>query len=244
MIEEQIIELWEPTQTDIDQYITDRGWPMFTDLKDSHLETQEEKDKLRTAITTVSNWIEELKAHPDNAGLSLILIANEVQGDMARTGYGCGKTTLARIAHNASHTIQWVRETKDIYLNPIGRFYEAREVMALFDKENFDQRYTFGQFGRLLVIDDVGREGNLKWEKRDPEMQAQEKRDRYYNIINHCYENSISMILTSNLTSRQLAEHVGGAAWSRLLQMCPSRYRVNMTGLKDMRPLLAETEWF
>jgi hypothetical protein len=52
------------------------------------------------------------------------------------------------------------------------------------------------------------------------------------------------MIITSNLTSREMATFLGGASWSRLLQMVPKRYRVNMTGVRDMRPLLAENDWF
>ena len=32
-----------------------------------------------------------------------------------------------------------------------------------------------------------------------------EKRDRYYTIINHCYEKGISLVITSNMSSRELA---------------------------------------
>ncbi|MCP5020123.1 MAG: hypothetical protein GY938_33270, partial [Ketobacter sp.] len=50
----------------------------------------------------------------------------------------------------------------------------------------------------------------------------------------------VGVVITSNLSSRELAAFLGGATWSRLLSMVPKKYRVNMTGICDMRPLLAD----
>lgn len=242
-LEEEELAKWEPSKEEIAAAIAAKGWPSFDQITYAHIDDPAERGKLETAVATVKEFVADVKdgAH----GLSMIMVANQVDGDMDRTGYGCGKTTLAQAAYYSNLNIMYSKGHPDsIYINPIGRFYSAREVMALFDSENFDQRYTFQNMGKVVVIDDLGREGTLKWEKRDLDMQLQEKQDRYYSLINYCYENGISLIITSNLTSREMATFLGGASWSRLLQMVPKKYRINMTGIRDMRPLLAEQEWF
>ena len=234
-------EPWQPTQEGVEAWVKDQGWPVFSDIRYDHLD-QSGVEQLETAVQAVKGFVESLK---DKPGQALLMIASEVAGDSGCTGFGCGKTTLAKIAHYANAGTYWVPdEPGTFWVRPYGTMYEAREVMALFDRDNFDLKRTFADFGNLVVIDDVGREGSLRWERRDPELQAQEKRDRYYNIIDYCYENKVSLILTSNMTSRELAEFLGGASWSRLLQMAPKSNRLNLTGLPDMRPLLAESGWF
>lgn len=242
-LEKEERDNWEPTADDISAAIAAKGWPSFDQITYSHIDDAAERAKLETAVATVKEFVEEVKdgAH----GLSMIMVANPIEGDMDRTGYGCGKTTLAQIAYYANRSVMYAKgDPGSIYINPIGRFFSSREVMALFDADNFNERYTFQNMGKVVVIDDLGREGTLKWEKRDLDMQLQEKQDRYYSLINYCYYNDVSLIITSNLTSREMATFLGGASWSRLLQMVPKRYRINMTGIRDMRPLLAEQEWF
>ncbi len=234
---------WEPSEKEVAAVIAEKGWPTFDQITFDHIDDEAERQKLETAVQTVKDFVKEIKSGAH--GLSLIMVANPVDGDMDRTGYGCGKTTLAQAAYYANVRYTYAHGMPDsLQVYPVGRFYSAREIMALFDAENFSERYTFQNLGKVVIIDDLGREGTLKWEKRDLDMQLQEKQDRYYSLINHCYENGISMIVTSNLTSREMATFLGGASWSRLLQMVPKRYRINMTGIRDMRPLLAENDWF
>jgi DNA replication protein DnaC len=233
--------LWRPSPEDAVKLRQSNGWQTWNDIKYDHL-NDTERATLETAVSSAKKYVTE---YQDRPGVGMILVAGKVDGDMDRTGYGCGKTTIAKIIHSHISVTSYAAGIPgSLSIRPTGRFYEARALMALFDKDNFDQRYTFSQFGNLLVIDDVGREGTLKWEKRDPELQLQEKQDRYYSIINHCYTSGVGVVVTSNLTSRELATFLGGASWSRLLQIVPKRYRVNMTGIRDMRPLIAETDWF
>lgn len=233
---ERALREWQPTQDDILAHFREQGWPVFEDFKSDHLETDGEREKLQTAVNSAGQFVNEVK---DGKRLALIMIASEVPEDLSRTGYGCGKTMLARTIYHANYGYSAYYGPDSLRIHPRGRFLEARELMAIFDKDDYSPRDSFA-FGSLLVIDDVGREGSLRWERRDPELQAAEKQSRYYNVINHCYEKGISIVITSNLPSRGLAELLGGASWSRLLQMCPTRYRLNMTGIMDMRPLLAD----
>lgn len=227
------------TSDEVKAYYREQGWPIFDDITYDHIEAKDEREKLQSAVDSVEQFVFEIK---DKPGQSLILIASSVEGDEARTGFGCGKTMLASIVHHANASMyQGGGET---WFQARGKFYEAREAMALFDGSDFDPKRVFSDFGNLVIIDDVGREGSLRWEKRDSQAQIEEKQNRYYNIIDHCYSNSIGLILTSNLTSRKLANLIGGAAWSRLMQVSPEQYRINLTGVQDMRPILGKEEWF
>lgn len=244
MIEERKTEEWHPTEADVLAAIKQRGWPTFDDIRFDHINDGEERAILETAVSKMKSFVSEVE---EGKSVAMIMLANAIDGDMDRTGYGCGKTKLAAIGFYANCYYHYSKEIIDsLQVHPVGSFYSARKIMALFDAPDFDERATFRIWRKILVIDDLGREGSLKWEKRDPEIQLQEKRDRYYSIINYCYNTGISLIITSNLTSREMATFLGGASWSRLLQMAPERYRVNMTGIRDMRPLLADdgNGWF
>ena len=230
---------WEPTIADVQNYIKEQGWETFDMFKFDHL-SEKEALILSNAIKSARAFIEEIK---DGKTPSMILLSGAVDGDITRTGYGCGKTTLAKIIYRMANYVQYVSETKDIWVHSLGKIYSSRELMALFEDSD-KAAYAIKNLKRLIIIDDIGREGTLQWEKRDPTIQAEEKQDRYYTVINHCYENEISVAMTSNMSSRELADFLGGASWSRLLQMCPKRYRINMTGIPDMRPLLADSDYF
>lgn len=226
---------WSPSREDFVAYFRERGWPIWDDLRLDLVEG-EEQTVLRCAINTAREFLSEIR---DGArGLGLLLVASPVDGDMDKTGYGCGKTTLAKIIHYANGYAVWTTANRVESISINGYFYESRYLMGLFDGDGAASQGNMPSFGNLLVIDDVGREGALRWEKRDPEVQLAEKQDRYYSIVNHCYERGINIVMTSNLNSRALATFLGGATWSRLLQMVPPENRVNMSGIRDMRPLL------
>lgn len=62
----------------------------------------------------------------------------------------------------------------------------------------------------LLVLDDLGAERTSGW-----------VRDRLYLIINRRYELMKAIIVTTNLSLKELKEHVGERIVSRLFEMCP-----------------------
>lgn len=233
---------YTPTEREILEHMAGLGWPTWADIRYNHLD-EGEAAKLQAAVEAAQRFSRQIK---DTPGVSMLLVAHEpatVNGhipDFDCTGYGCGKTMIARIVHYANSQVQYSPAAPgELYIRPRGQYLESRQAMALFDKYDFDLRAAFSDFGNLVVIDDVGREGALRWEKRDPAFQLQEKRDRYYSLVDFCYGEKISLIMTSNMKSTELAQFLGGAIWSRLLQMAPPEYRLNLTGVRDMRPLLA-----
>jgi len=209
---------------------------MFDQFTYGHLNDHEAK----LLSNAVSKAIEFVQKIDDEPGKAMIIIAHDTTGDLTRSGYGCGKTRLAETIADNNIFVQSYPDDNQTYTMRRGSFFEAREVMALFERERFKADENFAEFGNMVVIDDVGREGTLQYEKRDEVTQKTETQARYYNIINYCYQKKISLVLTSNLTAGQLAETIGGAAWSRLLEMTPSHYKINLSGIPDMRPMLAE----
>lgn len=233
---------YTPTEKEILEHMASLGWPTWEAIRYDHLD-ETEAAKLQAAVEVARRFSRSLR---DNPGVSMLLIASKPTTDNGHvlasdcTGYGCGKTMIAQIVHYTNSQIQYSPAAPgDLYIRPRGQYLEARQAMALFDKYDFDLRAAFSEFGNLVVVDDVGREGALRWEKRDPEFQLQEKRDRYYSLVDYCYDQKVSLIMTSNMKSTDLGEFLGGATWSRLLQMAPPEYRLNLTGIRDMRPLLA-----
>ncbi len=127
---------------------------------------------------------------------------------------------------------------------PGGVWLTAPELMEQMDDKEFSVRELIGSpvTTKVVVIDDVGREGELRFSKRD-ETQLVEKQARYYRVINYCYELfqqgcGISLIVTSNLRLKALAEFLGGASWTRLLQMAPNGCVRDLTGVRNYRPYI------
>ena len=199
--------------------------------------TVDEHAKFDQAVSAARQFLAEMRTKP---GLSMILRACAVPGDARRSGYGCGKTTLAKIIHHQNMVMQFAPGAPEsLTVKSRGLYLEARQAMDLFSSGKFAPHQIFAAFGNLVVLDDVGREGSIRYEKRDVEAQMAEKRARYYNIIDWCYSQKISVIMTCNMHAAELAQLLHGASWSRLLEMAPDRYRLDMTGIQDMRPLLA-----
>lgn len=215
----------------------------FNDFTFDHLD-QEEADIMQNAIAQARSLLREIEQGNNR---SMLLIAQGV--DATRTGYGCGKTMLAKaIYYNNAFTriVGASGSVGDINAIKIARgsFYVAKELINICHGEEFEPDVAFAEFGNMVVIDDLGREGVLKYVKQDADIQLQEKRDRYYSIIDYCYQAKKSIVITSNMSSKEMAEFLGGASWSRLLQMAPSQYRLNLKGVRDMRPLLADQGGF
>lgn len=59
----------------------------------------------------------------------------------------------------------------------------------------------------LLVLDDIGRERRSDWSD-----------SVLFDVVNGRYEHQLPLIITSNFTAAELADHVGNAVWSRLYE--------------------------
>ena len=184
--------------------------------------------KVAVAIDAARAWMKRRDSDP---GASLVLVASPITGDDNRTGYGCGKTHIARAC---LHTFCFCQRDKDGVAWPVaaaGQFFDANDIIQRLDADT-----SAGDIlGRapIVVVDDVGTEQTIPYTLGIE--QAHERQRRYFKLINHCYQNGVSLIITGNLTVGGLAERIGGRAWSRLQEMAPKGFILDLTGVPDWR---------
>lgn len=177
------------------------------------------------AVQAARKWQTRAREY---ANASLILVASAVKDDINRTGYGCGKTHIAR-------SICWSQclMLDDVPMAPLGKLYAAADVLGLLSEGGEHEIKALIGSAPILAIDDIGAEGEIPFVSAS--RQEQERQARYYRIINYCYERGVSVVITANLTIPQLAAHVGGRCWSRLMEMAPTGFVIDMTGCPDYR---------
>lgn len=193
--------------------------------------------KLKTAVAAARAWQQrrrEQRASGLTANASLVLTSTAVEGDPNRTGYGVGKTHIAKACLWAEALFDG-----DEPVAPAGKLFDARRILSVL-ADGTPQDEIGG--ASIVCIDDVGAEGYLQYVKQTDEGQAYELQARYFTIINYCYQRGVSLIITSNLPlaskkegAKTLADHIGGRAWSRLLEMAPTGYLLDLTGVPDYR---------
>lgn len=191
---------------------------------------------VRTAVKAARDWQRirwQQKQQNTPAYSSLVLTAAPVmqadgRPDINRTGYGCGKTHIALACLWASHYV-----TDGVPVAPDGRFFLAADLIQRLDGDT--QPHNEIGDAPVVVLDDVGAEGVLQYVKQDDRSQANERQARYFQVVDYCYRTGISVIITGNLTLPDLAAHIGGRAWSRLLEMAPTGQMVDLTGTPDYR---------
>jgi DNA replication protein DnaC len=162
--------------------------------------------------------------------------------------FGTGKTLLARVILWSMVECATDEFGMDIDLTavPRGRFFTAGDLLLeMAAHQDHESKVVVpARPGLLLgnapliVIDDIGAEGSIPFLRG--EDQEHERHFRYRQVIDYCYENGVSVIITSNLPLRPgdkktLAEHIGGRAWDRLLQMCPRGSMVELWGVPSWR---------
>jgi hypothetical protein len=186
---------------------------------------------LTTAIKAARAWQKrrrEQAAAGQPANASLVLLATAVPNDRDRTGYGCGKTHIARACLWSEAYM-----VGDTPIAPAGRFFLAADILARLDGET----RASDEVGDapIIVLDDVGAEGVIRYVRQDHETQTAERHARYFKLLDFCCTAGKGVIITGNLRPDDLAAHIGGRAWSRLMQMAPAGYIVDLTGTPDYR---------
>ena len=208
------------------------GFSRLGELTTEHMNAEQAEwfDKL---LDQVRAWKETVVDEP---GLSFVLCSPQV---------GIGKTHIAKAVKDSfSHVYVGGDDEPGFYdgapnfqLSSHGRILTGREVMAYWERDSVDIAHLIGPFTRCFVIDDMGREGTLKYVKAD--YQPEEKRSRYFELLNWVYENrsrqQVSVFVTSNMTLDQLRDFLGAASWSRLNELAPVGYMVEAPELPDMR---------
>ena len=186
--------------------------------------------RVAQAIEAARNWQRRRQkqiADGKTPNAALVLLSSAIPNDPTRTGYGCGKTHIARAC---LWTIRSVIDGRAVA--PGGRFFSARDLIYRLGGET---RACDEIHGEIVVVDDVGTEGIIPYVRQDEKTQEIERHARYLMVMNHCHKQGHSLILTANLTIDKLADYIGGRAWSRLLEMAPSGSIVDLTGVPDYR---------
>lgn len=165
-----------------------------------------ERDDLFTMQTRSKefNLIDALKGKDARYRNGLILFG----------GYGTGKTHLAAaIANNlVDKGVSCMFGTFSDHLEKIRQEFNTDKRVYLEKLKNIP----------MLVIDDIGQEKKSEWTQQI-----------LYDVINYRYDHLSPVVITTNLDVDALANHVGGAVMSRLMEMC---FIVQTAG-KDMRDM-------
>lgn len=146
------------------------------------------------------SFVEYVKKYADSFDVHL----GKGEGFILKGKYGTGKTHLINAMLNRFVDIK-IQKNVD-YSIKFGSF--LRLLMEI--KNNFsDEQGILNKFCSydLLILDDFGKEYMTDWNKQI-----------LYMLINERYEKMLPMILTTNCGSKELADRMGPASVSRLLE--------------------------
>lgn len=163
---------------------------------------------------------------------------------------GVGKTHIARAVYESFATVM----TSDLHGEQLvdAITTQSRENMALFwtATEAMDAlhdtpaREAVRASVPAVILDDIGREGNLKYvaaDRQEATIQA-----RYFDIVDRCDKAGIRLFITSNAPMRDLKSGRGpfnAATWSRLTALCTRRYMIAMpSDMVDYRAVVGGFE--
>lgn len=136
------------------------------------------------------------------------LIERKLNSLLIAGGYGSGKTHLAAAVCNALVG----RGISVLFGTSIEHFAKIRED---FEHTGINRYLAKMKSANVLVIDDLGKEKKSEWTEQE-----------LFNVVNFRYEHKLPIIITTNLVSEDgkdfsaLANHVEGAVYSRLCEMC------------------------
>jgi DNA replication protein DnaC len=160
---------------------------------------------------------------------ALVLWSEESMVSGVVYGYGSGKTMLAKAAYAYLLTYRDGRN-RPVYPATFLKaddFLGAIKDLYATDKPEFP---LFNQWGHTAVLlDDVGKE-------YVSDKSTEWATEKYYRLIDRLYENKKPLLVTTNLPPERLQLKLGGAVWSRLLEMCRGTAGfVNLSGVPDFR---------
>lgn len=197
---------------------------------------------IRPLYNLAEEWIE--RKNNGSSNLSLVIC-----GDV-----GIGKTHISRI-------LFWsvIERDKDVYstipfceddpeYDPLqpepedtviysewytrASYLKAYQLIQLIESD-FDISSLISKTCPVVIIDDVGNEVSIKYVSMVE--QAAERQRRYNVIIDHCYENEISVVMTSNFDLVELCAHLGKRSWDRLSEMAPKGYMIEIFDVSSYR---------
>lgn len=208
-------------------------------LTTNHM-SQQQKEWFNGLVANVKRWREAVKTTPYE---SFIISSKEV---------GIGKTHIAKAIMTTFSSIVGDLEYQDdvpqFKLWKRAKMYTAPELIRQIGIEGMGISTLIPAKVKCIIIDDLGREGYIDYVKAD--QQANEKRRRYFELINYMYEHrrkarlgyagrvereATALFITTNLSTVEIKELMGDAAYSRLLHLCPIGNIYEINGLDDYR---------
>lgn len=232
-----------PTADQLDEEGRIRKWP-------TNYAAVEDRDTRRTCeliLGKARRWSDSLKY--ERHGLGLILSG----------GLGCGKSRIAEAAASSltkMHIFEGIRPeiTYDPYSGTTSKNYSfTRRAVFLMGYEAIalaaDEEFALGRLGvpriRLVVLDDVGREGERQYVAAA--SQTAVRQELYFRFINAIYswnrlepDKKVSLMLTTNLPIKDklFGEFFNDATADRLREMCPKGHKQQFPQMDSLRPLL------
>lgn len=152
--------------------------------------------------------------------------------------FGIGKTHILKAVVDAyKHPITngqpvFKNGKPDFRLRPYAKFFKSRDLMRIF--ENPDPFRAFAGLD-LIAIDEVGVEGTLQYVAASE--QVKERQNRYFQIIDHCYERDIRLSMTTNITRDQMVAFFDGRTLSRIRGLLRGGSVKMPDGLVDYRSI-------
>lgn len=212
------------------------GLKTLDTLTTNHMNPEQAK-LFSGVIGRVYDWQREVEKEPSR---SFILSSRFV---------GIGKTHIAEAICDsfrlkfleAGSEASFTNGEPNFRLLKRAKLVTGKELMEAMNSAEYKNEYFLPQHFSAIVLDDIGREGSIKFEKRDEESQEAEKQARYFHLIDHLYKTRrAALFITTNLTLEELPEFFGLASWSRLKELCAFRYMVEIKSeLPDMRVVKA-----
>lgn len=149
---------------------------------------------------------------------------------------GTGKTHIAKaLLWSMSYTLE-----DGTPVGYPGRFFVASDLMMLMNPTRSEigmmetpRPSSFIGNAPMIVIDDLGTEQSIPFIKADE--QKTEIQARYFRVIDYCYQWQTTMVITSNLSIKQLQDYLGPRNWDRLGQMAPAGFMIDLTGVPSWR---------
>lgn len=179
---------------------------------------------MQRAVDMVHGWKRRKEAGYTDASL---VLAGPV---------GTGKTHIARaVLWSIAYTTDDGRPVA-----PAGRFYHATDLLMAMNPTRgssgmteVPRPSTFIGNAPILVIDDVGTEQRIPFIAAD--VYEDEIHARYFRVLDYCYQFSISVVVTTNLSLGELGLRMGRRAWDRLSQMAPKGFMIDLSGVPSWR---------
>lgn len=160
---------------------------------------------------------------------------------------GVGKTHCARaLWWSICDFVADLDENGDpVWVQPAGRFFMSNDLITELGQvvdpvtglATQARAATIIGTAPLIVIDDVGAEQTIPFVAAVDQLT--ELHNRFFKVIDYCYNAKISVIITSNLTFPDLATRLGKRSFSRLAAMAPrteaGSFMVDLFGVEDYR---------